>query len=268
MKAFCVAALCCVAMMSVSADVVIVEDKPFLDGSLDEPCWTAAHWNGPFVKLANQVSGREVKAQTCFSMLADSKTLYVAVKCHEPEMSSLKDSSPHDIWHGDHIEVFLSPRGDGFAFYQFSVPFDPRNGFDARYASEGGNISPDPYGPEWSFACAECDGGWCVEMAIPLSSLYMTRNAEWCDTWKVNVARQREAGAHELTTWSPLQSRFSEPDNFLVMQGFPARADADDVGITGVVAICEYNGRAVGSGRECGSPSLRLPIEWSLRRPT
>lgn len=256
----CMIAVCSVvySCFAAFADVAMVGNPPTIDGRLDKPCWTDAQWNGPFAKLANQIANREVAAQTAFAVLADARTLYVAVKCEEPHMEKLKAAIPPSIWHSDHIEVFLSPRGDGFDYYQFAVPFSERINACALYASEGGNIHPDPYGPDWKFAVEECDGGWCVEMAIPLSSLYMTRNAEWRDTWKVNVARQRGAGGvTELTTWSPLQTRFGEPENFLAMRGFPARLAADDVAMTDVVA--ETDGRR--DGKIAGTLSFTATVE-------
>lgn len=226
------------------AGVTKTETAPVVDGRLDESCWSKAEWNGGFVKLANRVKDREVDAQTSFAILADSRAVYVAIKCDEREMADLKARPASGLYNCDNVELFLSPRGDGFDFYQFVVAFNPHSGVDgadARYASEGGNITPDPYGPEWSFARGETEDGWCVEIAIPFSSFYMTRNVEWRDTWCVNVARQRGVGKSELTTWSPLQVKFGEPDRFRKISGFPKRSDADDVGITDVVA--EMTGR-------------------------
>lgn len=210
--------------------------KISVDGRLDESAWTEASWNGPFAKLAHEVKNRDVRAQTSFAVLSDDRVLYVAVKCNEPDMAALKALPPRALYACDQVEVFLSPRGDGFDFYQFVVPFEPRNGSAARYASEGGDIEPDPFDPEWRFARGELDGGWCVEIAIPFSSLYMTRNAQWRGAWRVNVTRDRFVGGMERTSWSPLLTKYHEPANFRRMAGFPKRTDADDVGMTDVLA--------------------------------
>ncbi|MBQ2631393.1 MAG: hypothetical protein IJG13_17080, partial [Kiritimatiellae bacterium] len=132
--------------------------KISVDGRLDESAWTEASWNGPFAKLAHEVKNRDVRAQTSFAVLSDDRVLYVAVKCNEPDMAALKALPPRALYACDQVEVFLSPRGDGFDFYQFVVPFEPRNGSAARYASEGGDIEPDPFDPEWRFARGELDG--------------------------------------------------------------------------------------------------------------
>ena len=217
-----------------------------VDGRLDESAWAAAEWNGQFVRLANSVKDRAVGAQTRFAILCDAKTLYVAVKCDEPDMAALKARNPSALYTCDQVELFLCPRGDGFDFYQFAIAYDPRNGAATRYASEGGTITPDPYGPDWKFERGVFDGGWCVEIAIPFSSLYMTRNEQWRDEWRVNVVRDRKAGGKtEWTTWSPLKTSFLEPNNFNRMKGFPKRLAADDVGITDAVA--DISGRRDGA---------------------
>ena len=242
--AFAVAFWMVGAVASTIPEVGGVKESPKIDGRLDDECWATAKWNGGFSRLANSVKDRDVVAQTRFAFLADARTLYVAVKCDEPNMDSLKAAPPRTIYICDEVELFLCPRGDGFDFYQFVVAFDPRSGEGVRYFSEGGIISPDPYGPSWQFARGEFEDGWCVEMAIPFSSLYMTRNAEWRDTWKVNVARMRWTGGLVNSTWSQLQQGFMEPSNFRKIKGFPKRMEADDVGITDVVA--EMSGRQDG----------------------
>ena len=87
-----------VAALSSSADVVRTDMPPSIDGRLDDACWAAAEWNGPFVRLANSVKDRTVRAQTRFAMLADAKTLYVAVKCDEPDMAALKARNPSALY--------------------------------------------------------------------------------------------------------------------------------------------------------------------------
>ena len=257
-------------LLARGAGVTKTETAPVVDGRLDEACWAAAEWNGGFVKLANRVIDREVEAQTSFAVLADSRAVYVAIKCYEREMAALKARPAGSLYGCDNVELFLSPRGDGFDYYQFVVAFNPNSGVggvETRYASEGGNITPDPYGPEWSFARGETADGWCVEIAIPFSSFYMTRNVEWRDTWCVNVARQRGVGKGELTTWSPLQTKFGEPDRFRKIGGFPKRSDADDVGITD--AVVEMTGRKDGqlTGTLSFAATVAVDGEYEVSSP-
>ncbi|MBQ2632004.1 MAG: hypothetical protein IJG13_20195, partial [Kiritimatiellae bacterium] len=62
------------------------------------------------------VKDRAVGAQTRFAILCDAKTLYVAVKCDEPDMAALKARNPSALYTCDQVELFLCPRGDGFDF--------------------------------------------------------------------------------------------------------------------------------------------------------
>ena len=219
-------------------------ERVAVDGKLNEASWANAVWNGEFSRLANSTLDKTVTAQTSFAMAADDETLYVAIKCDEPDMASMK-TRKHGVLHAcNQVELFLSPGIDGFDYYQFVIGFDPRSGSEALFASEGGLIHPDPYGGEWRFARGEYDGGWCVELAVPLSSFYMTRNSAWRDIWRVNVARRwANLGRDELTTWSRLERGFREPASFRTVGGFPARPASDDVGITDAVAqISERRG--------------------------
>ena len=215
------------------ADVTAVSAGPTVDGKLDEACWREATWNGDFslFESTKAVKGRVRKApvQTSFAIVSDAKTVYVGVRCPEPDMAALKAQPIASPWTCDGIEIFLFPTGGSFDFYHFVVPFDERVGNIARYASEGGNISPDPYAPDWSCARAETSEGWTCEIAIPLAAFYMTRNAAWSDVWRLNVARYVKTGRGGRTSWSPLFRGYVEPERFRTMAGFPRRASADDV---------------------------------------
>ena len=230
-------------LLSAGADVIKVETAPTVDGRLDEAFWAKAGWNGNFVKFANQLKDREVKHQTEFAIAADAKTVYIGVKCRESKMDALKALPPGSVWGADCLEIFLCPTGKSFDFYQFVVPYKTEVGTAQRFASEGGVISPDPYSAPWQVARSDTKEGWTAEIAIPLSSLYMTRNEKWSGEWLFNIARcSRTVG--ERTTWSPLKKANCEPESFNKVKGFPMRAAADDVGMTDVVA--EIGGRKDG----------------------
>lgn len=226
---------------AVFADVAHVSDAVNIDGHLDENCWKTAKWNGDFTlfesrKKSNNGAPRKASVQTSFAIAADAKAIYVGVRCDEPNMAALKALPIASPWTCDGLELFLSPTGGSFDFYQFVVPFDERVGNQSRYYSEGGNISPDPYAPDWSCARAETAEGWTCEIAIPLSAFYMTRNSVWSGTWRINVARYVKTSKGGRTSWSPLFMRYIEPERFRTLNGFPMRRVEDDVKMSDVTA--------------------------------
>ena len=211
-----------------------------VDGRLDEPAWREAQWETGFEKFRQVVVDREVGAQTRFAVLADDKAFYLGVRCEEPNMDEVRSRHPDSLWKSDTIEFFVAPSGKTFDFYHFAVGYVKANGGFSDFASEGGNIHPDPYRPEWDFAVADCEGGWSVEIRMPFSALYMTRNENWDTTWLFNVCRTRLTGnRREYTTWSPVQMAYCEPNNFRALPGFPVRRAEDDVALLDAVAAIE-----------------------------
>lgn len=259
MKTSITACAALAAVLSSAADVVRTDTPPVIDGKLDEACWAKADWNGGFVRFANNAGARGQAAPTEFAVLSDDKTLYVGVKCFEHDMAAVQrrmaSQIPSTAWTSDAVEVFLCPTGKSFDFYQFAVPYDERISVEQRFASEGGNITPDPYSPEWQAARSKTDQGWFAEIAIPLSSFYMTRNDKWSDEWLVNVSRWSSLSGGR-TTWSPLERSNTEPERFRRMHGFPTRAAADDVGMTDFVA--DMRGRL--DGKLTGSLSFEANV--------
>lgn len=240
---------------SLCAHVLKVAAGPAVDGRLDEACWAEAKWEGGFTKFANQLVNREVSRETSFAVVADERNVYFGVRCQEPKTDALKKLPVLSPWVADGVEIFVCPTGKSFDFYHFVVPYDARVETVQRFASEGGVISPDSYGAPWKAARADTADGWTAEVAIPLASLYMTRNADWRTDWRVNVARSVQLTGERLT-WSPLQAGYNEPEAFRFLKGFPMRAAADDVGMTDVAA--EIAGRR--DGKLVGTLSFKARV--------
>ena len=217
------------------AAVMRITTPVAVDGRLDEPVWKDASWNGDFSRLMTQASLGAFARPTEFAVLADEHTLYVGIRCFEPNLARLQTDLNRDLWRSDSVELFCCPTGAAFDFYHFGVsPVSP-----ARYsvfASEGGAIRPDPYAPTWRRACAFEKDAWTVEIAIPFSSFYMTRNADWSGEWLLNVTRTYREPV-ELASWSVLEAEFGEPKRFRKFAGFPRRAEADDFAATDIQSV-------------------------------
>lgn len=218
-----------------NADVKDASEEMTIDGRLDEPCWAAADWNGGFRHLSGRNTGGEL-VQTSFAVVADAHSVYFGVRCKEPKLDKIRAMPVVNIWNCDGFELFLAPTGKSFSYYQFVVPYNPINGSAMNFASESGNIHPDPYSAPWKVARTDGEDEWVAEIEIPLSSLYMTRNDEWDTTWLVNIGRTRRADDYEWSSWSPLKRGFNEPENFRQVKGFPKRMAADDVALTDVTS--------------------------------
>ena len=222
------------AAMSAFADVKTVGEKPTIDGKLDEAAWASADWEGGFQRARGSKKGRKPTEQTEFAILADADAIYVGVKAYHRKMDEMKALGSIAIWEAEAVEFYFAPDGGEFDFYQFLVTFQGLK--HAIFYSEGGNIRPDPYGPDWDFKAVETPEGWTCEARIPLSAFYMTRGGAWKDTWKLNIARSyRDKGSYDFNCWID-GNGFRDLKNFKTMKGFPIRRAVEDVWVKSAVA--------------------------------
>ena len=212
-----------------------------VDGRLDESEWASAEWHGGFTGVAT--TGKDqVKNQTEFALIHGEKALYVGVRCHESLMEKLKAAEPKSIWTTDAVDLFLSPAGTSAEFYHFAVAAR-KDLAAAIYNEEAGNIEPDPYRPDWKHAAWLGDDMWTIEIELPYTAFYMTRNAVWKDTWRINVCRKRVIGKKERSSWKPLARTFMEPARMGSLGGFRKRPAAADLSVVrAAAAIKRLNG--------------------------
>lgn len=204
-----------------------------LDGKMDEPIWDTAQEHRGFVRLFTEGRNQPAPVDTIFKVLPFEDRIYVAVKCLEPDGMEgiLATRYKVNSYSGHAVEMFFSPTGNSFEFYQFVVTINGQT--MTQYYSEGGNIRPDFYRPDWSQAVHIGDDHWSIEVEIPLTAFYWTYQEKWSDKWLFNVARNRVYGnATQYSTWSKLQRGFLESVNYNSLGGFPVRKPEDDVRIT------------------------------------
>ena len=231
-----VAATAVLGTMTAFGDVVRATSPVVVDGKLDEGAWKTAQWESKMNRIENRAKYGLFSRKTEFAFVYDDHTLYLGMRCYEPDLERFRSGERYTLWQSDNVEVFLAPTGNHFDHYQFSA--GPLTDSEyVRFASEGGSIEPDPYAPEWKHAFDVGDDCWTVEYAIPLSAFYMTRNANWSSTWRVNVTRTMNKPT-EFASWSKVERVFNEPKNFGTMGGFPMRQAGDDFGVLAVVPEC------------------------------
>jgi len=213
-----------------------------LDGRMDEPAWETAKEYTGFKKLKCQ-GGEVVPVQTSFKILCCEDRVYIGIKCMEPDMESvLKGHHTQSLYGTDAVELFLSPAGNSFEFYQFVVSIG--NQAACQYYSEAGTIHPDPYAPDWKRVVYTGEDYWSIEYELPLTAFYMTSDANWNSEWLVNVCRSRidykAGGRMGWSSWSDLDAGYLESHNFRKIGGFPMRPACNDVRIaSAVVDIAE-----------------------------
>ena len=142
-----------------------------LDGRLDEVAWTRAQRIDRFWEIfPNAEAEPRVRTEALFAY--DERSLYVAIRAHDPDLSQLRapfarrDNVLRDQ---DMIVLFVDPVGNRKFAHFFRL--NPRGSMgDGLYNEDTGSedFSPDF---EWEVATGRFEGGWTAELRIPFSSL-------------------------------------------------------------------------------------------------
>jgi hypothetical protein len=159
-----------------------------VDGRLDDEVYAREKPFGGLIQVAPKYLEPQTEKSDVWIMY-DDRNVYVACRCW--------DSAPPEEWianelrrdtnglrQNDHFGVMFDTyydRRSGFAFY--TNPLGARA--DYSVVDEGG--SNTDWNPVWTSKTGRFDGGWTVEMAIPLKSLrYRAGNDQ---VWGVQLRR-------------------------------------------------------------------------------
>jgi hypothetical protein len=159
-----------------------------LDGKLDEEVYQREQPFGGLIQVVPRY-GQEMTERSDVWVTYDDRYIYLSCRCY--------DSAPPDEWianelrrdtgglrNNDHIGVMFDTfydRRSGFAFY--TNPLGARA--DYSVVDEGG--SNTDWNPVWTSKTGRFDGGWTVEMAIPLKSIRYRPGDN--QTWGIQLRR-------------------------------------------------------------------------------
>lgn len=152
----------------------------------------------------------------------DDRTLYVRVKCHEEEMSSVKatvmpqgkSQSGVGVCEDDSIELFLDPGRTVFTYYQVLVN---TNGAveDAKWNwMQGGDFR---YSTGAEATVTKAADSWTVDLRVPLAKPTGGKGIRGGEQWGLNLCRNRprkDSARTVYTCWSPTGGSFHEPRRF------------------------------------------------------
>ena len=201
-----IAGACCLAdQTGLAYPCHPLAQAPTVDGDVTgDPAWDCAPAATGFYVLGG---GYAQLKQTTFHMGFDSEALYLGAVCEEPDAAELKPAVADGgwTWSEDSIELFLQPAGQS-QVYQF--------GITAGGAKGSGNGNPDI-----SLCSAAASIGaqeYSVEIRIPYSVFGASAPGAG-DVWHGTLSRNvmtDSSGGDKFTCWSPLRSRFLEPESF------------------------------------------------------
>ena len=176
---------------------------PVIDGSLDEPAWSAAPWSDPFIDIegpAHPVPQFATRVQ----MLWDDNFFYVGARLEEPHLWATLQQRDSVIYHDNDFEVFIDPDGDNHLYYELEInalgtewdlllvkPY--RDGAPAVNAWDVQGLRTAVQLDGTLNEPGDTDRGWSVEIAIPWTVLAECAGRPAPprpgDIWRVNFSR-------------------------------------------------------------------------------
>lgn len=143
--------------------------KPVIDGQLTDDVWQSEPLAREFITY-DPMYGETLPVQTLIWTAYDKKNLYFAFRCLDPEAGKIKTSivKRDKMFSDDWIGFSLDTLGNKQSAYEFYVNPNGIQGDILKSAVSGGDMAPDFV---WHSAGQLIDGGYQVEVAIPLKSI-------------------------------------------------------------------------------------------------
>ena len=147
------------------AIAVTVSKAPVIDGKLDDACWS-----NPITHLFSEDESKPVEA-TLVYFAHDKDNLYIAARCGESKMDSIRDyfnMRDGGVYGEDCFGIFLQPDLKNDTAYQ--IYFNPIGTiFDQRLDPSGSAYLGDKaWNGKYESKVIKCADGWNVEAKIPL----------------------------------------------------------------------------------------------------
>jgi Carbohydrate family 9 binding domain-like len=178
-----------------------------IDGKLDDPAWAAAPWTSDFVDIEGAAKPKP-RFRTRAKILWDDSFLYIAAELTEPHVWGKLTQHDAVIFQDPDFEVFLDPRGDTHAYYEFELNA-LNTGWDLflpKPYMDGGKARNDWEIPGLKSAVHvrgtlndphDTDTGWTLEIAFPWSAFEppgtlataAPRAPAEGDVWRMNFSR-------------------------------------------------------------------------------
>ena len=187
---------------------VRVEERPIIDGRLDEAIWRTAARVTEFVhKPGRPVEGAPASERTEVFIAYDAERIYFGIHAYYKDPTQIRASrvDRDQIQPDDKVTVYLDPFLDFQRSYAFAVnPYGVQR--DAVLTATGGPGGDQNWNALYETAGRIVEDGWTAEMAIPFKSLrYPSREPGAMHRWGFQIERDIES-RNEAITWAPISS--------------------------------------------------------------
>ena len=170
---------------SASYRAVRTERPPVVDGRLTDEAWGGVEPASDFTQR-DPDEGRPATERTEVRFLYDNDALYVAARMHDrqPDLIARRLARRDNSADADLLSIYLDPMHDHLTGAVFRVSASNVQQDATLYNDSWTDGSWDAV---WDSAVTVDEGGWSVEMRIPLSQLRVPFADQ--HTWGVNVQR-------------------------------------------------------------------------------
>ena len=163
------------------------ESPPIIDGELTDAVWQHADIATNFFR-AKEGETHPAELGTEVRVLYDENTLYIGVRCEEPDMKSLRETMTRRdsfVWQNDCIEVMLDTYHDQRNCYIFAINTLGTQA-DERVGNE--SVFDMSWDAKWEAKVKKHKDNWTAEFAIPFREVRFDRRNT---TWGINFWRVR-----------------------------------------------------------------------------
>ena len=165
-------------------DATRIENRPKIDGKLDDACWEKGSWAGGFTQQVPS-QGKMPSQKTEVKILYDNSNLYVAFKCYDKGPGKIRPIlSRRDNSIGDIVGIALDSYHDKQTAYEFNVAASGQKVDLIHLGAYNWDFNWDAV---WNGKAQVRDSIWTAEMQIPFSQLRFAPGNE--QVWGMHVWR-------------------------------------------------------------------------------
>jgi hypothetical protein len=161
-----------------------IENRPKIDGKLNELCWESGVWSGGFTQqIPNQ--GMKPSQETQIKILYDNNNLYVGFKCFDKGPGNIRPIlSRRDKMAGDIAGIAIDSYNDKQTAYEFNVAASGQKVDLVHLGAYNWDFNWDAV---WDGKAQVYDSIWTSEIQIPFSQLRFSPGDE--QVWGIHVWR-------------------------------------------------------------------------------
>jgi hypothetical protein len=182
---------------------------PELAGDLSDPLWAEAERAAEFL---DGDSGELSPLRTELAALLAEGQLFLGLRCEEPAPEEMRLTANRvgsgSLWTNDGVEIFLDVEGGAIRYFHAMVNAD-----GLCYCCEQGSFTGAARFPEVRSRAGRWQGGYTLEIAIPLAELGLDADPGAGTAWGFNAVRNRHA-APRRTVFSLTGNGNHEPKRF------------------------------------------------------